>query len=37
MREMLMEVKAKSLEKKGLLTEDEFVAIANSLVSGAKA
>jgi isopropylmalate/homocitrate/citramalate synthase len=37
MREMTMEVKAKSLEKKGLLTEEEFLTIANSLVSRAKA
>jgi hypothetical protein len=30
MREMLLEVKAKSLEKKGLLDEDEFYSIAQS-------
>lgn len=30
--EILMEVKAKSLEKKGLLDNDEFMAIANSIL-----
>ena len=37
MREMLMEVKAKSLEKKGLLTEEEFSKIADTIVSKTKA
>jgi isopropylmalate/homocitrate/citramalate synthase len=36
MREMLMEVKAKSLEKKGLLTEEEFSKIADTTVSKTK-
>jgi hypothetical protein len=33
MREILMEVKAKSLEKKALLTEEEFAEIAGLLVT----
>jgi isopropylmalate/homocitrate/citramalate synthase len=33
MREVLLEVKAKSLEKKGLLDEGEFYGIVQSMVS----
>ena len=32
--EILTEVKARSLEKKGLLDEDDFVAIARGVVAG---
>jgi isopropylmalate/homocitrate/citramalate synthase len=37
MREMLMEVKAKSLEKKGLLTDEEFHKIATGVATKPRA